>query len=113
MATQGRCRRDAEDVIEAVGATKIENLGSAIMAVGAQQDFGVEPARADCAQQSAQKGFDLFAARPLGRTKERSDEPASTVKHDDGLEAVLVVMGVEQPQLLIAVDGVDGSTSSP
>src|ERR1017187_7928333 len=35
----GRC--DAQDVIETVGPTPVENLGTAIMAVGAQQDLGV------------------------------------------------------------------------
>jgi len=37
---QRRGRRDAEDIVEAVGATPIENLGATIMAVGAQQDLG-------------------------------------------------------------------------
>src|SRR5271166_1810762 len=63
MATQRRGRRDAEDVVEAVGATPIENLGATIMAVGAQQDLGVGPVSADCAQQPAQEGLDLLAAR--------------------------------------------------
>jgi len=40
MATQRCGRRDDEDVVEAAGATPIENLGAAIMAVGAQQDLG-------------------------------------------------------------------------
>ena len=34
--TQRRGRRDAEDVVEAVGATPVENLGAAIVAVAAQ-----------------------------------------------------------------------------
>ncbi len=50
MTTQRRGRRDAEEVGEAVGATPIENLGAAIMAVGAQQDLGVGPAGSDRAQ---------------------------------------------------------------
>ena len=33
---------DAEDVIEAIVATPIEDLGTAIVAVGPQQDLGVE-----------------------------------------------------------------------
>ena len=41
MAAQCRGWRDAEDVIEAIGATPIENLGTAIVAVGPQQDLGV------------------------------------------------------------------------
>jgi hypothetical protein len=53
MPAQCRGRRDAEDVIEAVGPTPVENLGAAIMAVGAQQDLGVGPVGADRAQQAA------------------------------------------------------------
>ena len=113
MAAQGRGRRDAENVIEAVGATEVENLGRAIMAVGAQQDLGMGPAGADSAQQPAQERFDLFAARSPGGTKHGGDEAALTVEHDYGLKAVFVVVGVEQAQLLTAVDRIDGSTSSP
>ena len=43
MAAQRRGRRDAEDVVEAVGATPVENLGAAIVAVTAKQDLGVGP----------------------------------------------------------------------
>ena len=39
MAAQGRGWGDAEDVIEAIGATPVENLGTAIVAVGPQQDL--------------------------------------------------------------------------
>ncbi len=39
--TQRRGRRDAEDGVEAVGATPIENLGAAIMAVGAPTKISV------------------------------------------------------------------------
>src|SRR5271166_4051068 len=45
--------RGAEDVIEAVGPTPVEDLWAAIMAVGAQQDLGVGPVGADRAQQAA------------------------------------------------------------
>src|SRR5208337_4794615 len=50
MATQRRGRRDAEDIVEAIGATPIENLGTTIMAVGAQQDLGAGPVSANRAQ---------------------------------------------------------------
>ena len=53
MAAQGSRWRDAEDVIEAIGATPIENLGTAIVAVGPQQDLGVRPVSADRAQQAS------------------------------------------------------------
>jgi hypothetical protein len=107
MATQRRGRRDAEDVVEAVGATPIENLGAAIMAVGAQQDLGAGPVSADRAQQPAQEGLDLGAARPFGGTKHGGDEASLAVEHHDGLKAVFVVMPVEQPQLLAAVHRVE------
>ena len=107
MATQRRGRRDAEDVVEAVGATPIENLGATIMAIGAQQDLGAGPASADGARQPAQEGHDLGAARPFGGTKHGGDEAALAIEHHDRLKAVLVVMGVEQPQLLAAVHRVE------
>ena len=61
----------------------------------------------DRAQQPAEEGFDLLAARPLGGTKHGSDEAALAVEHDDRLKAVFIVMGVEQPQLLAAMDRVE------
>src|SRR5271169_5120663 len=55
MPAQRGGRRDAEDVIVAVGPTPVENLGTAVMAVGAQQDLGVGPISADRAQQATQE----------------------------------------------------------
>ena len=89
MAAQCRGWRDAEDVVEAARATPIENLGTAIMAVGPQQDLGVRPVSADRAQQAPQEGLDLLAARPLGGTKHGGDEAALAVEHDDRLKSVL------------------------
>ena len=107
MAAQCRGWRDAEDVIEAIGATPIENLGTAIVAVGPQQDLGVRPVSADRAQQAPQEGLDLLAARPLGGTKHGGDEAALAVEHDDRLKSVFVVVGVEQPQLLTTVGRIE------
>src|SRR5450759_220162 len=39
VLAQGRRRRDAEDEVEAIGPTPVENLRTAIMAVAAQQNF--------------------------------------------------------------------------
>ena len=107
MAAQCRGWRDAEDVIEAIGATPIENLRTAIVAVGPQQDLGVRPVSADRAQPAPQEGLDLLAARPLGGTKHGGDEAAFAVEHDDRLKSVFVVVGVEQPQLLTTVDRIE------
>ena len=105
---QGRGRRNAEDVVDAVGPTPVENLGAAIVAVGAQQDFGARPVGADGAQQPAQEGSGLLAAGPFGGAEDGGDEAARAVEHDDRLKSVFVVMGVEQPQLLAAVNRVEG-----
>src|SRR5260370_7049187 len=43
VAAQGRGRRDAEDIIEPVRATKVENLGRAIMTVAAHHYLGLHP----------------------------------------------------------------------
>jgi len=53
-------------------------------------------------------GGDLAAFRTPGRAQHRGHEPAGAVEDDDGLEAVVVVMGVEQPQLLAAVRRIEG-----
>src|SRR5271167_510987 len=79
MPAQRRSRRDAEDVIEAARPTPVENLGAAVVAVGAQKDLGVGPMGSDRAQQPAEEGFDLLAARPLGGTKHGGDEAALAV----------------------------------
>ena len=62
MPAQRRGRRDAEDIVEPVGATEVENLGGAIVAVAAHQNLGPGPVGANGAQQAAQKGLDLLAA---------------------------------------------------
>jgi hypothetical protein len=105
---QRRGGRDAENVVETVGPTPVENLGTAIVTVGAQEDLGIRPVGADCAQQAAQEGANLLAAGPFGGTKNGGDEAALAIEHHDRLKAVFVVMGIEEPQLLAAMDRVEG-----
>jgi hypothetical protein len=69
MPTQCCGRRDAQDVVDSVIPTPIENLGTAIVAVGAQEDLGLGPVGANGAQQAAQEGANLLAAGPFGGTK--------------------------------------------
>src|ERR1700679_3439568 len=107
MPAQRRGGRDAEDVVEPVGATEVENLGSAIVAVAAHQNFGPGPIGADRAQQAAQKALDLLAAGPLGGTQHRGDEAAFAIKNDNGLKAIFIVVRVEQTQLLAAVNRIE------
>jgi len=48
------------------------------------------------------------SARPLGGPQHGGQRAALAVEHHDRLEAVIVMVGVEQPQLLPAMDGVEG-----
>ena len=77
------------------------------MAVAAQQNFGLGPVGADRPQQPAQKGFDFLAAWPFGGAEHGGDEAAPAVEYDDRLKAIFVVMRVEQPQLLVAMNRVE------
>ena len=78
------------------------------MAVGPDQDAGGGPVASDRPDEPAQMSADLGALRPLGRPQHGRDEPSLAVEHDHGLEAVFVIMGIEQPQLLAAVNGIEG-----
>ena len=79
------------------------------MAVGAQQDLDLGPQGADQQQTRRRpKAPDPPAARPLaGPQHGRHDTPLA-VKDDDRLEAVMVMKGIEQAQLLAAVHAVEG-----
>lgn len=108
MLAQGCGGRHAEDEVNIVGAAPVDDRRTAIVAVGPDQDPGVWPIAADRPHQAAHVRADFCPARPLGRSQHRTDEPAVAIEHHDRLEAVLVVMGVEQTKLLAAVHGVKG-----
>ena len=106
MAAQHAGGRQAEDEVDALRPAEVEHLGRAVVPVAAKQDLHPRPVLPDRADQTTQVRGDLAALRPPGRAQHRRDEPAGTVEHHDRLEAVLVVMRVEQPQLLAAMHGV-------
>ena len=107
MPSQRRGRRHAEDEVETVGAAEVDRLRRAIMAVATQQDFGLGPMAANGAQQAAQQGPDLLAAGPSRIRQNGGDEAAGAVEDDDRLKAVFVIVRIEQPQLLAAVDSIE------
>src|ERR1700730_13402245 len=97
VPAQRRGRGDAQDIIETIGSTPVEDFRTAIMVVGAQQYLGVGPVGPDRPQQAAQEGANLLATRPFGGAKHSRDEAAFAVEHDNRLETVFVVMRIEQP----------------
>src|SRR5512147_1097521 len=58
--------------------------------------------------QAPEKGADLDTLRPLRRAQDGGNEATVGVEDDDRLEAVVVIVGVEQAQLLAAVHRIEG-----
>jgi hypothetical protein len=107
MAAQHRIGGQAEHPIDPVGPAPVEDFRAGIMAVGAQQDLDPGPSRADRADQAAQGAADLAPARALARPQQRGHEAAFAVEDNDRLETVIIVIGVEQPQLLAAMHPIE------
>ena len=108
VALQRAGRGQAEHVVNPVPLAPVEDFRAGVMAVGANQDRHLWPMAANRAHQAAQKGADLDALRPLRRAQHGGDKAAVAVEDDDRLEAIVVVMGVEQTQLLAAVHRIEG-----
>ena len=106
MLAQGGGGCHAEDEVDIVGAAPVDDLWTAIVAVGPDQDPGVRPIGPDRPYQAAQVSADLDAIGPLARSQDRTDEPTRAIEHHDRLEAVLVMVGIEEAKLLAAVHGV-------
>ena len=99
---------EAEHAVEAVRLAPVHDVRAGVMAVGAKEDLHLRPGGSDRADEAAQKRPDLDALRPLGRAQQGGDEATLGIEDDDRLEAVVVVMGVEQAQLLAAVHRIEG-----
>ena len=106
MAPQGLCWRNAKDEIHPRRTAKIQHLWCAIVAVRAEQDINPWPMAADLLDQTPQKATQLNTRRAFGRAQHGRNRPARRIKHDNRLEAVIIVIGIEQPQLLPAMHGI-------
>ena len=88
---------------------QVHDLGRAVMAVATHRDLDPGPMAPDAADDVAQDPRRLVTGWPLARTQQRQHRLGGRRVEDvDGLKAVLVVMGVEQCQLLAAVDDIRG-----
>src|SRR5689334_8781653 len=59
------------------------------------------------ADETAHKAANLHSARPLAWPQHRRDKAALAVEHNDRLEAIIIMMGIEQTKLLSAVHSVE------
>ena len=99
---------EAEHVVEAVRLAPVHDVRAGVMAVGTNEDRDLGPMAADRPHQATQKRPDLDALRPLRRAQEGGDEATLGIEDDNRLEAVFVVVGVEQAQLLAAMHRIEG-----
>ena len=107
MPAQGGRRGNTQNEVDPVGATPIDDLRAAIRAVSPDQDLRHRPVGPDGPEQPAQEGADFRPFRALGRPQHGGDEVPLAIEDDEGLEPVLVIMGIEQPQLLATVHGIE------
>ena len=96
MAAESHIGGQAEKPIDPVRPTPVEHFRGRVMAVGAQQDLDLGPMATDGADEAAHKAANLHPARPLARPQQRGDKTTLSVKYDDRLEPIIVVVGVEQ-----------------
>ena len=93
MAAQCRGRRYAQDEVVPFRPAPVDDLGTAIVTIAAQQDLRPWPVGADRTQQAAQESPDFLAAGPFGRAQHGGDEATFAIEHDDGLEPIFVMLG--------------------
>ena len=96
MAPQRRIGRQPQHPIDPVLSAPVEDFRAGVVRIGAQQDLDPRPEGADGANETAQEGADLMAARPLAGAQQGGNKTPFAIEHDDRLEAVIVVEGVEQ-----------------
>ena len=108
MAGERRIAGQAEDPVDPVRAAPVEHLRARIVTVGAQQNLDPGPMGTDGADKTAHKTAKLHPAWPLAGAQQGGNKAAFPVKDDDRLEAVIVIVGIEQAQLLGAVHPIEG-----
>ena len=107
MALQRRIGGQPQHPIDPVVSAPVEDFRAGVVRIGAQQDLDPGPMGAQGADEATQKGADLMPARPLARAQQRGDKTPLPIEHDNRLEAVIIVEGVEQAQLLPAMHAVE------
>ena len=99
----------SENIVDAVFLTPRHRLGPRVMAVAPKRDARLLPALSNAPDEAAQMGANLDAGRRLARPQhERHRTAVFGVIDMDRQKAALVIMGVEQRQLLVAVHDIAG-----
>ena len=99
----------AEDVAAALLFQEFHDLRRAVMPIAEHGDLHPGPVVPDAADDVLENLGRLFYGGPFARAQKRENRLARGCLEDvDGLEAIVVIMSVEQRQLLAAVDGIAG-----
>ena len=100
---------EPEDVADVVGLAERHDLVPAVMAVAPDGDLRCRPMQVQAVDQSAQMAGDLAARGRLAGTQDDGDRSAcDRIVDVNGQKTALVVMGVEQRQLLMAMHDING-----
>src|SRR3712207_3793724 len=94
MPAQGGRRGNTQNEVDLVGATPGEDLR------------GV-PVGPDPTKEAAEESTDVRPLWALGGPQHGGGDATLAIEATDGLEPVVVIVGIERPQLLAAVDGVE------
>jgi hypothetical protein len=85
MAAQCRSRLKAEDEVETIRPAEVDDLGAAIVAVGANENVHGRPVGLDRPKQTPKELAYFYAARTLGRAQHGGHDGVEgivEVKHD-------------------------------
>ena len=107
MAAQGRRRRHAQHPVHPGVAAETQHLRRAVVTVTAQQDLNARPVGTQTTDQATQQHNDLTPAWPPCRAQHGPNQATIAVEHHNWREAMLVVMGIEHAQFLLAVGSIE------
>jgi len=102
-------RRQSQGVLQVLRLAKLDDLGRGVIRIGPQQDLDLGPGVPDFPDHPLENRHDLGSRGPFPRPQDRCHQlPALALVDMDRQITVLVVEGVEQGHLLMAMSDVFG-----
>ena len=109
LPAQHGVRRQSQGIPKVLRLAKLDDLGRGVMRIGPQQDPHLGPGAANFPDHPLEDRHDLLAGRPFPRPQNRRHQlPAFALVDVNRQITVLVVEGVEQGHLLMAMSRIFG-----